>query len=120
MVQLPSNYSSPTWGQRVTNTPESETRSGGAGWQGPGGHDFTNTFELDNCLALLGRTTWLQEFVQFRALKTRPGPCGGFRRREHHAYEVASRHRAGSGEWENPKLEGTKCAPGLPVVAGPP
>ena len=45
---------------------------------------------------------------------------GIFRRRERRAHEVARRHRAGSGDWENPKREGAKCIPGLPVVTGPP
>ena len=47
-------------------------------------------------------------------------PSGIFRRRERHAHEVARRHRAGSGDWENPKQEGAKCIPGLPVMTGPP
>ena len=45
---------------------------------------------------------------------------GIFRRRERHAHEVARRHRAGSGDWENPKRGGAKCIPGLPVMTGPP
>ena len=45
---------------------------------------------------------------------------GTFRRRGHHAHEVSWRHRAGSGDWENPKQERTRCIPGLPVVTGPP
>ena len=45
---------------------------------------------------------------------------GIFRRREHHAHEVARRHRAGSGDRENPKLEGANHIPGLPVMTGPP
>jgi len=38
------------------------------------------------------------------------------RRRARHAYEVALRHRAGSGEWENPARGRAKSIPGLPVV----
>ena len=45
---------------------------------------------------------------------------GYFRRRESHAYEVAWRHRAGIGDWENPKREWVKCIPGLPIVTSPP
>ena len=42
------------------------------------------------------------------------------RSRERHAHEVARRHRAGSGDWENPKREGAYNIPGLPVLTGPP
>ena len=47
-------------------------------------------------------------------------PSGNFRSRERHAHEVARRHRAGSGDRENPKLEGANHIPGLPVMTGPP
>ena len=47
-------------------------------------------------------------------------PSGIFRRRERHAHEVARRHRAGSGDRENPKRGGAKRIPGLPVKTGPP
>ena len=47
-------------------------------------------------------------------------PSGIFRSRERHAHEVARRHRAGSGEWENPKQERANNIPGLPVMTGPP
>ena len=43
-------------------------------------------------------------------------PC----RWERHAHEVARRHRAGSGDWENPKQEGAYDIQGLPVLTGPP
>ena len=37
-----------------------------------------------------------------------------FRRRRRHAYEVSWRHRAGSGDWENPGLAGANGMPGCP------
>ena len=43
-----------------------------------------------------------------------------FRRRERHAHEVARRHRAGSGDRENPRRGGANTIPGLPVMTGPP
>ena len=43
---------------------------------------------------------------------------GIFRRRERHAHEVARRHRAGSGDRENPTRAGAKSFPGLPVKTG--
>ena len=45
-------------------------------------------------------------------------PSGIFRRRERHAHEVARRHRAGSGDRENPTRAGAKSIPGLPVKTG--
>ena len=45
---------------------------------------------------------------------------GIFRRRERHAHEMARRHRAGSGDRENPKQGGANTIPGLPVMTGPP
>ena len=45
---------------------------------------------------------------------------GIFRRRERHAHEMARRHRAGSGDRENPKQGGANSIPGLPVMTGPP
>ena len=47
-------------------------------------------------------------------------PSGIFRRRERHAHEVARRHRAGSGERENPRQERANRILGLPMVTGPP
>ena len=43
---------------------------------------------------------------------------GFFRRRERHAHEMARRHRAGSGDRENPKQGGANIIPGLPVMTG--
>ena len=43
-----------------------------------------------------------------------------FRRRERHAHEMARRHRAGSGDRENPTRAGAKSIPGLPVKTGLP
>ena len=45
---------------------------------------------------------------------------GIFRRRERHAHAMARRHRAGSGDRENPKQGGANRIPGLPVMTGPP
>ena len=45
---------------------------------------------------------------------------GIFRRRERHAHEMARRHKAGSGDRENPKQGGANNIPGLPVMTGPP
>ena len=45
---------------------------------------------------------------------------GIFRRRERHAHEMARRHRAGSGDRENPKQGGARSIPGMPVMTGPP
>ena len=41
------------------------------------------------------------------------------RSRERHAHEVARRHRAGSGDRENPEQGGANSIPGLPVMPGP-
>ena len=38
------------------------------------------------------------------------------RRRERHAHEGSGRHRVGSGDRENPRPEGAKTIPGLPVM----
>ena len=45
---------------------------------------------------------------------------GIFCRRKRHAHEVARRHRAGSGDRENPMRAGAKGIPGLPVKTGLP
>ena len=54
-----------------------------------------------------------------RAYIQTSGPIS-FRRRKRHAHEVARRHRAGSGDRENPRRGGANTIPGLPVMTGPP
>ena len=54
-----------------------------------------------------------------RAYIQTSGPIS-FRRRKRHAPEVARRHRAGSGDRENPRRGGANIIQGLPVMIGRP
>ena len=62
----------------------------------------------------------LPNLISSRAQRHPDLRSGFFRRRERHAHEMARRHRAGSGDRENPKQGGANSIPGLPVMTGPP